>query len=260
MGAIVVEVPMVPFTNPNNYVHVAKKLYESMKAHSAREVESGGRPIRVILGDQWSNVANRRMHYETTGPEIWTQTKGRVDAFCCGVGTGGTLSGVSQALKKRNSKVKSVLIDPNGSALKSYFETGELKSEGSSIAEGIGQGRLCDNLIRDGFKPDQCIRVDDDEALQIAYNLLAREGYSIGSSSAVNVCGAYKLAQQLGPGHTIVTVLCDSGTRYQSKMYNSDFLKSKNLPIPPWIQTESGEYRQLQEMAEEWLKQAIVTV
>lgn len=247
LGAILIEVPMVPFKNPNNYVHVARRVFESLKSKFAQQSP----PLHVILADQWSNEANRNSHFEGTGPEIYEQTSGTVDAFCCGVGTGGSLSGISLYLKSRNPAIQSVLIDPSGSALKDYFESGELKSSGSSFSEGIGQGRLCDNLIRGGFKPDLCLRVTDEEALPVAYDLLEQEGISIGSSSCVNVAGAVQLARRLGPGHTIVTLLCDGGSRYQSKMYNPSFLREKKLPLPHWLDDHSEEGVQRREFSSE---------
>jgi len=255
LGATLLEVPMVPFSNPNNYVHVARRVFEQMK----QELGQQNPPVRVILADQWSNAANRAAHYTTTGPEIYAQTNGRVDAFACGVGTGGTLTGVSLFLKSVKPSVRSVLIDPAGSALKSHFECGELASEGSSISEGIGQGRLPENLTRDGFKPDLCLRVTDEEALPLAYDLLWHEGLSIGSSSVINVAGAYKLAKQLGPGHTIVTVLCDHGTRYTSKLSNPDFLRAKNLPVPAWLDPAHPDTAATNDMAHRMLNHALQT-
>jgi cysteine synthase A len=257
VGAVLIEVPMVPFKNPNNFVHVAQRIYERMRDEFSKQSPI----IRVILADQWSNEANRNSHMLTTGPEIWKQTNGKIDAFCCGVGTGGTLSGVSLYLRTNNPKIQSVLIDPLGSSLKNYFEIGELKTdEERSIAEGIGQGRLPDNLIRNEYRPDYCIHITDNEALPIAYDLLQYEGISIGTSSCINVAGAYKLAKQLGPGHTIVTILADSGNRYTSKLSNPEFLKSKSLPIPSWLDNENEQTKQIQQMANEFLKQSIVEV
>lgn len=187
----------------------------------------------------------------TTGPEIWKQTRGRIDAFCCGVGTGGTLSGVSLFLKSKNPSIQSVLIDPDGSVLLDYFSSGEMKSSGSSISEGIGQGRLCDNLTRDEFRPDLCLRVSDAEAMPVAYDLLQREALAVGTSSAVNVAGAIKLARQLGPGKTIVTILADHGTRYQSKMFNESWLRDKSLPVPEWLDSQGEEGKQRAQLAAE---------
>jgi cysteine synthase A len=254
IGATVIEVPMVPFSNPNNYVHVAARIYAAMKEEFAQQEP----PVRVILADQWSNEANRAAHFGSTGPEIWAQTSGRIDAFACGVGTGGTLTGTSLFLKSVKPSVRSVLVDPAGSALKSHFETGEMKSEGSSVAEGIGQGRLPENLTRGEFKPDFCVRVTDEEALPVAYDLLWHEGLSIGSSSAVNVTGAYKVAQQLGPGHTVVTVLADHGGRYASKLANPAFLRSKGLPVPPWLDEQDPGTVRRNDMAQRMLNLAVL--
>lgn len=253
LGATLVEIPQVGYSSPNNFVHVARRIYESMQKRFA------GSDTRVILADQWSNKANRQAHFQGTGPEIWRQTRGKIDAFCCAVGTGGTLSGVSLFLKSKNPDVKCALIDPDGSAMKDWFENGQLRHEGSTIAEGIGQVRLCDNLISDGFKPDLCLHVSDAEALPIAYDLLQKEGLAIGLSSAVNVAGALKLARQLGPGHTIVTVLADSGTRYQSKMMNAPFLREAGLPVPQWIDADSDETKRVAQMGEELKSSALLS-
>ena len=257
LGATLLEVPMVPFANSNNYVHVAQRVYEAMRRHFAKADPE----CRVILADQWSNPANRAAHFSGTGPEIWRQTEGKVDAFCCGVGTGGTLSGVSLFLRSAAAEAgrpfQSVLVDPEGSALKDFFESGVLRSEGSSVSEGIGQGRLCDNLVRDGFRPDSCVRIADADALPLAWSLLREGGISIGSSSAINVAGAVAVARKLGPGHTIVTVLCDSGTRYTSKMSNPAFLLSKQLPVPAWLDGRDQTTKAEQDATQVWLKDAL---
>jgi cysteine synthase A len=190
-------------------------------------------PKGAIWANQFDNIANRRAHYETTGPEIWRQTDGKVDAFVCSVGTGGTLAGVSLALKERNPKVKAYLADPLGSAIYSHYAHGVLKAEGSSITEGIGQGRITKNL--EGIELDGQFQITDEEMLPVIYDLLLHEGLVLGGSTGINVCGALKVARELGPGHTIVTILADYGTRYQSKLFNPDFLRSKNLPVPEWL-------------------------
>ncbi len=223
-GADLREVPAVPYRNPDNYVHVSERL-----AKELAETEPNG----VLWANQFDNVANRRAHYEGTGPEIWEQTGGKVDGFVCAVGTGGTLAGIAMALKERNPDVVTALADPMGAALYNYYKHGELKSEGSSISEGIGQGRITANL--DGAPVDDAFQVPDDEALPIIFGLLKHEGLCLGGSSGINVAGAIRLARQLGPGHTIVTILCDYGTRYQSKLFNPDFLREKGLPVPDWL-------------------------
>ncbi|EAT09461.1 O-acetylserine (thiol) lyase [Sphingomonas sp. SKA58] len=223
-GAELIEVPAVPYADPDNYVKLSGRL-----AQALAEVEPNG----AVWANQFDNVANRQAHVETTGPEIWAQTEGRVDGFVCAVGTGGTLAGVSIALKERNPQVAIALADPPGAALFSYYTSGELRAEGTSITEGIGQGRITGNL--EGFTPDFSYLVPDAEALRTVFDLLEHEGLCLGPSSGVNVAGAVRLAQQLGPGHRIVTVLCDYGTRYQSKLFNADFLRSMNLPTPGWI-------------------------
>ena len=226
-GAELVEVPAVPYANPNNYVKVSGRLAERLAASE---------PNGAIWANQFDNVANRQAHLETTGPEIWEQTDGKVDGFVSAVGTGGTLAGVGMALKERNPKIAIALADPMGAALYSYYTTGELKSSGSSITEGIGQGRITANL--EGAPIDVAFQIPDEEAIPIVFDLLAHEGLCLGGSSGINVAGAIRLAKQLGPGHTIVTVLCDYGTRYQSKLFNPDFLRSKNLPVPGWLTKE----------------------
>jgi cysteine synthase len=223
LGAKLVEVPAVPYKNPNNYVKYSGRLAKAL----------GG-----VWANQFDNVANREAHIHTTGPEIWNQTDGKVDGFVCAVGSGGTLAGVSMALKERNKNIKIALADPMGAALYSYYKTGELKSEGSSITEGIGQGRITKNL--EGIAVDDAFQIPDSEAIPIAFDLLEHEGLCMGGSTGVNVGGAIRLAQQLGPGHTIVTILCDYGTRYASKLFNPDFLRSKNLPVPAWLEDQSS--------------------
>jgi len=224
-GATLHEVPAVPYKNPNNYVHVAMRLAEYL---AARE------PNGAIWAQQFDNLANRTGHYETTGPEIWRQTDGKVDGFICAVGTGGTLSGVAGALRERKPSVKIGLADPPGAALHSYFTSGELKAEGTSITEGIGQARITANL--DGLKVDFSWRIPDAETVRTVFDLVAQEGLVLGSSSGINVAGAVRMAREMGPGHTIVTVLCDSGTRYASRLFNPEFLRSKALPVPAWLE------------------------
>jgi len=221
-GAELVQVPAAPYKNPNNYVRYSQRLAEELA-----KTEPNG----AIWANQFDNIANKQAHVETTGPEIWEQTDGKVDGFVCAVGSGGTLAGVAEALQPKGVKV--ALADPMGAALYSYYTTGEFKSEGSSITEGIGQGRITENLK--GFTPDFAYQIPDEEALPYVFDLLREEGLVLGGSSAINVAGAVRLARDLGPGKTIVTVLCDYGTRYQSKLYNPDFLKEKSLPVPDWM-------------------------
>ena len=221
-GAELVQVPAVPYRNPNNYVRYSGRLAERLA-----ETEPNG----AVWANQFDNVANRRAHVETTGPEIWRQTDGKVDGFVCAVGTGGTLAGVAEALQPRGVKIG--LADPEGAALYSFYTEGELKAEGSSITEGIGQGRITANL--EGFTPDFAWRIPDAEALPVVFDLLQHEGLCLGGSSGINVAGAVRMARELGPGHTIVTVLCDYGTRYQSKLFNPVFLREKGLPVPGWM-------------------------
>jgi cysteine synthase A len=224
LGADLVEVPAVPYRNPNNYVKVSGRMAERL----AREEPHG-----AIWANQFDNVANRQAHIETTGPEIWEQTAGKVDGFICAVGTGGTLAGVAIALRERNPNVAIGLADPPGAALYSYYTSGELKAEGSSITEGIGQGRITANL--EGLEVDHAFQVPDSESVPVCFDLLEHEGLCMGPSSGVNVAGAIRLARELGPGHTIVTILADYGNRYQSKLFNPDFLRSKGLPVPSWL-------------------------
>jgi cysteine synthase A len=225
IGAELVEVPAVAYANPNNYVKVAGRL-----AAQLNESEPNG----AIWANQFDNVANRQAHVETTGPEIWNQTDGKVDAFISAVGTGGTLAGTGMALKAHNAGVRVALADPFGAALYSYYTTGVLKAEGSSITEGIGQGRITANL--ENAPIDTAYQIPDAEALAVVFDLLEHEGLCLGGSSGINVAGAIRLARDLGRGHTIVTMLCDYGTRYQSKMFNPEFLRSKNLPVPAWLE------------------------
>ncbi|MBO0755712.1 MAG: cysteine synthase A [Bradyrhizobiaceae bacterium] len=228
-GAELIEVPAVPFANPNNYVKVSGRL----AAELARSEKNG-----AIWANQFDNVANRDGHCKTTGPEIWVQTDGKVDGFVCAVGTGGTLGGVALALKERNRNIKIGIADPLGAALYSYYTTGVLKAEGSSITEGIGQGRVTKNL--EGVPIDVAYQIPDEEAVPIIFDLLEHEGLCLGGSSGINVAGAIRLAKEFGPGHTIVTILADYGTRYQSKLFNPHFLRSKGLPVPPWLERKSS--------------------
>ena len=224
-GAELVEVPAVPYSNPNNYVKLSGRLAEQL----ARTEPNG-----AIWANQFDNVANRQGHVETTGPEIWRQTSGQVDGFVCAVGTGGTLAGVAIALKSFKSATRIALADPMGAALYSYYTTGELKSQGSSITEGIGQGRITKNL--EGAPIDLAYQIPDEEAVTIIFDLLEHEGLCLGGSSGINVAGAVRLAKELGPGRTVVTILADYGSRYQSKLFNPQFLREKNLPVPAWLE------------------------
>ncbi len=224
-GAELIEVPAVPYANPNNYV----KLSGRLAAQMAKSEKNG-----AIWANQFDNVANRDAHYEGTGPEIWDQTDGKVDGFVCAVGSGGTLGGVAMALKERNKNIRIGLADPMGAALYSFYTTGVLKSEGSSITEGIGQGRITKNL--EGVPIDVAYQIPDAEAVLIIFDLLEHEGLCLGGSTGINVAGAVQLAKELGPGHTIVTVLADYGTRYQSKLFNPKFLREKHLPVPEWLE------------------------
>ncbi|MGX1740955.1 cysteine synthase A [Bosea sp. NPDC055353] len=233
-GATLVEVPAAPYANPNNYVKVSGRLAEEL---------AKSEPNGAIWANQFDNVANRQGHIDTTGPEIWEQTGGKVDGFICAVGSGGTLAGVGMALKARNPKVTIGLADPMGAALYSYYTAGVLKSEGSSITEGIGQGRITANLV--DAPVDTAFQIPDAEAVQIVFDLLEQEGLCLGGSSGINVAGAIRLAKQMGPGHTIVTVLCDYGTRYQSKLFNPEFLRSKNLPVPGWLERDGSALKQV---------------
>ncbi len=227
-GAELVEVPAVPYANPNNYVKVSGRL-----AAQLAKTEPNG----AVWANQFDNVANRDGHFRTTGPEIWEQTDGKVDAFICAVGTGGTLAGVGMALKARNKDVKIGLVDPFGAALYSYYTAGVLKAEGSSITEGIGQGRITANL--EGAPVDISYRIPDREAVALLFDLLEHEGLCLGGSSGINVAGAVCMARELGPGHIVATVLADYGTRYQSRLFNPEFLRSKDLPVPAWLERRS---------------------
>jgi cysteine synthase A len=223
-GAELRTVPAVPFKNPENYVHVAERT-----ARELEKTEQHG----VLYANQWDNLANKGAHVQSTGPEIWEQTSGRVDGFTCAVGTGGTLAGVSEYLKSKNPNIVTAAADPDGAAIYNWIKHGELRGAGSSITEGIGQGRVTGNL--DGAKIDDAFNIPDTEMLPIVFDLLRSEGLLLGGSSGINVAGAIRLARQLGPGKTIVTVLCDSGSRYQSKLFNPEFLRSKGLPTPDWL-------------------------
>ena len=228
LGAELIEVPAVPYKNPNNYVKVSGRLAEQLA-----KSEANG----AIWANQFDNVANRDGHIRTTAQEIWAQTNGKVDGFVSAVGTGGTLAGVAAGLKEKNKAVKIALADPLGAALYSFYTEGVLKAEGSSITEGIGQGRITANL--EGFSPDFSWQVPDEEALPIVFDLVQEEGMCLGGSTGINIAGAIRLARELGPGHTIVTILADYGTRYQSKLFNPDFLREKNLPAPLWMDRRS---------------------
>jgi len=223
-GAQLIEVPAVPYKNDNNYVKYSGRLAETLA-----KTEPNG----AIWANQFDNVANRQGHIETTAQEIWRDTDGKVDGFVCAVGTGGTLAGVSMGLKAHDPNVTIGIADPMGAALYNYYKHGELKAEGSSITEGIGQGRITANL--EGAVVDEAFQIPDTEALDVVFNLLSEEGLCLGGSSGVNVAGAVRLAKEMGPGHTIVTVLCDYGTRYQSRLFNPGFLREKGLPVPSWL-------------------------
>jgi cysteine synthase A len=224
-GAELREVPAVPYKNPNNYIHVAERL-----AKELAETEPRG----VLYANQWDNSANRESHYRTTGPEIWEQAGGRVDGFICAIGTGGTLAGAGAFLKEQRKDIAIACADPMGAAMYHYYKHGKLRSQGSSVTEGIGQGRITGNL--DGVSLDDAYQIPDAEALPVLFGLLKEEGLCLGGSSGINVAGAIRLARDLGPGHTIVTILADSGTRYQSKLWNPAFLKTKGLPVPDWLE------------------------
>ena len=224
-GAEVIEVPAKPYKDPNNYIKISGRLAEKLNA----ELPGG-----AIWANQFDNVSNKRAHIETTGPEIWQQTKGRIDGFICAVGSGGTLAGVADALRSRSTDVKIGLADPEGASLYNYYAHGELKSEGNSISEGIGQGRITANL--EGLTVDYPYQISDAEALPYIFDLLEHEGICLGGSSAIKIAGAVRMAQDMGPGKTIVTILCDYGNRYASKIYNPQFLREKGLPVPPWME------------------------
>ncbi len=228
LGAELVEVPAVPYKNPNNYVKVSGRLAEQM---------AKSEPNGAIWANQFDNVANRQAHVETTAPEIWKDTDGKIDGFICSVGSGGTLAGVAAGLKAFKTDVKIGIADPDGAALYEFYQNGTLKSEGSSITEGIGQGRITANL--EGFTPDFSYRISDAEALPYLFDLVENEGLCLGGSTAINIAGAVNLARDLGPGHTVVTILCDYGNRYQSKLFNPDFLSRKDCPFPGWMARSS---------------------
>ena len=223
-GAELILVPAVPYKDPNNYVRYSGRLADELAAKE---------PNGAIWANQFDNTANRQAHIEGTGPEIWRQTEGKVDAFVSAVGTGGTLAGVGMALKERNAEVVIALADPCGSAIYNYYEHGELKAEGSSITEGIGNGRITKNL--EGAPVDEWFQITDGEALPLVFDLVQDEGLILGGSTGINIAGALRLARKLGPGHTIVTILCDYGNRYQSKLFNPAFLREKGLPVPRWL-------------------------
>jgi cysteine synthase A len=226
LGAELICVPTVPYENPNQYQHVAKRLAEKLQRESS---------VSVLYADQWDNTANRDGHLRSTGPEIWAQTDGQIDGFICAIGTGGTLAGVSEYLKSKNKDVVIGLADPLGTKMYHYFRDGELKpTEGDSISEGIGQGRVTANVA--GTIVDEPFLISDEQGLPILFDVLQHEGLCLGGSTAINLAGAVRLAEKLGPGKTIVTVLCDSGTRYASKLWNPAFLREKNLPVPPWLE------------------------
>jgi cysteine synthase len=229
VGAELVEVPAVPYSNPNNYVRYSGRL---------AEIIAKSEPNGAVWANQFDNVANRRGHYETTGPEIYADTGGRIDGFVSAVGSGGTLAGVGMALKERDKAIKIALADPLGAALYAYYTRGVLESEGSSITEGIGQGRVTGNL--EGAPVDLAYQISDEEAVRIVFDLVEHEGLLLGGSSGINIAGAIRLARELGPGHTIVTLLCDSGSRYASKLFNAAFLRSKNLPVPSWLERRAS--------------------
>jgi cysteine synthase A len=225
-GAELIEVPAVAYANPNNYQHIARRI-----ADKQRKTERNG----VLFADQWNNLDNRKAHYLSTGPEIWDQTGGKVDGFICAVGTGGTLAGTSIYLREKNKDIVIGCADPRGAAMYNLFTKGEAKStEGGSITEGIGLGRVTD-MIKD-IKVDKAYLIPDEEAVPVLFDMLQHEGLCLGGSSGINIAGAIRLAKEMGPGHTIVTVLCDSGTRYQSKLFNPQFLRSKGLPVPAWLE------------------------
>jgi cysteine synthase A len=229
LGAELIEVPAVPYRDPNNYV----KLSGRLAAQLAKSEKNG-----AIWANQFDNIANRQAHVEGTGPEIWEQTNHKVDGFTCAVGSGGTLAGIAIALKKFNPKIRIAVSDPMGAAIYSWIKTGELKSHGNSITEGIGQGRVTGNL--EGAPIDDAYEIPDEEALPVLFDLLEHEGLCMGGSTGINVAGAIRMAKEMGPGHTIVTILCDYGNRYQSKLFNPEFLRTKNLPVPPWMVREGA--------------------
>ncbi len=226
-GAELVEVPAVPYSDPNNYVRYSGRLADRLASEN---------PLGAVWANQFDNVANRQAHIEGTAPEIWEQTAGRIDGFICAVGSGGTLAGVAEGLRARNPGVKIGLADPHGAALWNYYANGTLAAEGTSMTEGIGQGRITGNL--EGLNVDLPYRISDAEAVSTVFDLLREEGLCLGASSGINVAGAIRMGRDLGPGHRIVTILCDSGTRYQSKLFNPGFLRSKGLPVPAWLEAQ----------------------
>jgi cysteine synthase len=229
-GAELVEVPAVPYANPNNYQHVGRRLADEL-----RKSEPNG----VLFADQWNNLDNRKAHYVSTGPEIWEQTGGKVDGFICAIGTGGTLAGVSSFLRERKRDVVIGVADPKGAAMYNWFTHCEVKAtEGGSVTEGIGLGRV--TPVIEDLKTDKAYLIPDEEAVPVIFDLVEHEGLCLGGSSGINVAGAMRLARELGPGHTIVTILCDHGARYQSKLFNPEFLRSKKLPVPAWLERRSN--------------------
>jgi len=229
-GAELVEVPAVPYANPNNYQHVGRRLADELRKRE---------PNGVLFADQWNNLDNRKAHYVSTGPEIWEQTRGKVDGFICSIGTGGTLAGVSSFLREKKRDVVIGVADPKGAAMYNWFTHCEVKAtEGGSVTEGIGLGRV--TPVIDDLKTDKAYLIPDEEAVPVIFELLEHEGLCLGGSSGINVAGAIRLARELGPGHTIVTILCDHGARYQSKLFNPDFLRSKKLPVPAWLERRSN--------------------
>jgi cysteine synthase len=228
-GAELIEVPAVPYSNPNNYQHVGRRLADALRKRE---------PHGVLFADQWNNLDNRKAHYLSTGPEIWDDTQGKIDGFICSIGTGGTIAGVSQFLREKNKDIVIGVADPAGAAMYNFFARGEAKpTEGGSVSEGIGLGRVTPMI--DDIKVDNAYLIPDKEAIPLLFNLLEHEGLCMGGSTAINVAGAIRLGKDLGPGHTIVTVLCDYGTRYQSKLFNPAFLRSKGLPVPAWLERQS---------------------
>ena len=227
MGAELHLIPAVPYKNPDNYVHQARRLAERLAATAAEG---------VLYANQWDNLANREGHIASTGPEIWAQTEGRVNAFICSVGTGGTLAGVAEYLKQRRPGIVTAVADPDGAAIYNWIKHGELKSQGNSITEGIGQNRVTGNL--EGARIDDAFNIPDSEILPVLWELIGEEGIYVGASSALNVAGAIRLARQLGPGQTIVTILCDSARSYESRLFSGDFLTSRGLPLPPWMRAQ----------------------
>ena len=228
-GAELVEVPALPYSNPNNYQHIGRRLADELRKRE---------PNGVLFADQWNNLDNRKAHYVSTGPEIWADTQGEVDAFICSIGTGGTIAGVSTYLREKKQDIVIGVADPKGAAMYNLFAHGEAKvTEGGSVSEGIGLGRVT-SIIQD-IKVDKAYLIPDEEAIPLIFDLIEHEGLCMGGSTAINIAGAIRLAKELGPGHTIVTVLCDYGSRYQSKLFNPEFLRSKNLPVPAWLERKS---------------------